>query len=113
MKTKRRAIAPHLLAVSRLENIPRTERHHARPRVLSLYHGPITTTLWANFSSWGGITWRISQAREYPKADGKGFSQNFSDEDLSHMIGGLKEARKIIRRVRGHMAWRRIFGFPW
>ena len=113
MSTQTKKVPQHLLAVSRLEHQPKPERRRARPRLLNLYHGPVTTTIWANYSPWGEVLWRVNQTKEYQTAEGKGYTQNFAFEDLDHQIQGLQEARKIIKKAKGHMAWRRLLPWAW
>jgi hypothetical protein len=113
MKPQRNQVPPHRLAVARVVGAPSANRNEPRPRLLTLYHGPITTTIWGNRTQWGDVQWRVTQVREYAKTNGRGHTTNFTDDDVPHLIQGLKDAQKILRRAKGELAWRRLFFWSW
>ncbi|MFO0887921.1 MAG: hypothetical protein U0790_02120 [Isosphaeraceae bacterium] len=113
MNAKGSQARPQVVTVTRTENPPAERKPNPRSQFRVLRHGRITTTVWANRTHWGDVEWRITQAREYPRQGGSGFSTNFGEEDVDDMINGLKTARKIIREARGELAWRRLFGWRW
>jgi hypothetical protein len=113
MNAKPSQARPHVVTVARTENPPAERKRNPRAQFRVIRHGRITTTVWANRAHWGDVEWRITQAREYPKQGGSGFSTTYGEEDVADLIAGLKTARKVIREARGELAWRRLFGWRW
>lgn len=68
------------------------------PPAMAFQHGRVMTRVWANPNCWGGVTWRVDQARQIYSGTGN-YARSYHAEDLRDAMRGLYAAERWIKKA--------------